>query len=340
MASSLLLRLAYRSGLMGAYHRWANRDTLTVVMFHRVLPPGDPRAAGADADYTVSASLFSEALGFFRRHYHVVDLAAVRAAHAEARPLPPRALLITFDDGWADNAHFALPALREAGLPAVIFVAADVIDRPAAFFQEALVDAWQSGRLAPEALGEIAAGAGVALAPASLSRTAAALRKLIAALEALTEAQREGLLAPHAAALAPPVRQMLTGAELRALRDGGVAVGSHGKTHRPLTSVADLDAELDGSRRLLAACTGEVPDTLSFPHGRFDAAVAAAARRHGFALLFTSIVGLNAVRGNRVPGLLARVGFDTALAAGPDGRLDAARVAAYYFRRPALTPVA
>ena len=339
MASSLLLRLAYRSGLMGAYHRWANRDTLTVIMFHRVLAPGDPRAAGADADYTVSDSLFREALAFFRRHYHVVDLAAVRAAHADGRPLPPRALLITFDDGWADNAQFALPALREAGLPALIFVAADVIDRPEAFFQEALVDAWQAGRLSPEALGAIADGAGLAPAPAPLPRTAAALRKLVTALEGLPDAERERLLAPHAAALAPPVRQMLTAAELRALRDGGVAVGSHGKTHRPLTRVADLDAELDGSRRALAACTGEVPDTLSFPHGRFDAPVADAARRHGFTLLFTSIVGLNAVRGSRIPGLVARVGFDTALAAGPDGRLDAARVAAYYFRQPALTPV-
>jgi len=338
MASSTLLRLAYRSGLMGAYHQWANRDTLTVVMFHRVLDPADPRAAGADPDYTVSATLFGEALAFFRQHYNVVDLAAVRAAHVGGPRLPPHALLITFDDGWADSAQVALPALRAAGLPALIFVAADAIDRSEAFFQEALVDAWQAGRLAPEALGAIAAGAGVTLAASALPRTAAALRGLIAALERLPDAERERLLAPHAVALAPPVRQMLTATELRALRDGGVAVGAHGKTHRPLTTVEDLPSELDGARRQLKDCTGEVPDTLSFPHGRFNADVAAAARAHGYALLFTSIVGMNTVRLGRVPGLLARVGFDTALAAGPDGHLDAARVAAYYFRQPALTP--
>jgi peptidoglycan/xylan/chitin deacetylase (PgdA/CDA1 family) len=37
-------------------------------------------------------------------------------------PLPPRSLLITFDDGVADFADTALPALRRFGLPATLYV--------------------------------------------------------------------------------------------------------------------------------------------------------------------------------------------------------------------------
>jgi peptidoglycan/xylan/chitin deacetylase (PgdA/CDA1 family) len=43
--------------------------------------------------------------------------------------LPARPLLITFDDGWADNEEFALRALRERNLPAVVFVVAAGVHR-------------------------------------------------------------------------------------------------------------------------------------------------------------------------------------------------------------------
>ena len=65
MVSSLIKKALYVTGALGLYHRLRNRDTLTVIMFHRVLEPQDPRWASCDPDYTVSASLFSESLRFF-----------------------------------------------------------------------------------------------------------------------------------------------------------------------------------------------------------------------------------------------------------------------------------
>jgi hypothetical protein len=111
--------LIYRSGLLPAWHHWRARSTLTVAMFHRVLARGGPRWEQAEPAYTVSDRLFVECLEFFRRHYSVVSLDDVLAARRGLRPLPPRALLITFDDGWLDNLEVALPPLQRAGLPAV-----------------------------------------------------------------------------------------------------------------------------------------------------------------------------------------------------------------------------
>src|SRR5690606_17418205 len=116
-------------------------------MFHRVLDPRDPRWQSCDPDYTMSTGLLAHSLAFFKRHYNVVSLGQVLAARRGQEPLPSRALLITFDDGWADNAEFALPELQRAGVPALLFVVADVVGQRQPFFQEQLVSAWRRGRL-------------------------------------------------------------------------------------------------------------------------------------------------------------------------------------------------
>lgn len=122
----LLRQAAYRSGML-SLSRSGVRHALTVVMFHRVIDPGDADFAQADPVYTVSAPLFEQLRGFFRDHYAVVDIGHVLDAADGVRKLPEHALLITFDDGWADNLHYAAPLLRARGMPSVIFVAAEAV---------------------------------------------------------------------------------------------------------------------------------------------------------------------------------------------------------------------
>lgn len=46
----------------------------------------------------------------------------------EGRPLPPRALAVTFDDGYADNLTIAGPLLRRLGIPATCFLVPGILD--------------------------------------------------------------------------------------------------------------------------------------------------------------------------------------------------------------------
>ncbi|MCL2002768.1 MAG: polysaccharide deacetylase family protein [Oscillospiraceae bacterium] len=45
----------------------------------------------------------------------------------KSAPLPPKPVLLTFDDGHYDNAHYAGPLLKRYGFTAVIFVVGDFI---------------------------------------------------------------------------------------------------------------------------------------------------------------------------------------------------------------------
>lgn len=319
----------YGSGLLGLYHRLRNRRSLTVIMFHRVLEPADPRWASCDPDYTLEAGLLDRCLAFFRRHYAVVSAADVIAARNGGARLPDRALLITFDDGWADNVEHALPRLQRAAMPGLLFVVADVIGRRYAFFQERLLGAWRLGRVK---LAELAAALPQ---PEPVADGIGGLRRTIARLEALDDDTRERTLAPFAAAMDDGLRHMASAEELKALERGGIAVGVHGKTHTPMTCAQDLDAELGGARAEVAVHLegGRAPTTMSFPHGRYDAAIARRAHDAGYELVFTSDPVINPI--DPQPGwLLGRIGFEQSGIVGSQGGFRADLLALLLFRKP------
>jgi peptidoglycan/xylan/chitin deacetylase (PgdA/CDA1 family) len=88
---------------------------LRVLMYHKVNDiPDNPT--------TVPVSVFDEQLDQLRElGYTVVDLEAVIGYYRRGEPLPPKAVLITFDDGYADVLANAQPVLERHGYPAVLF---------------------------------------------------------------------------------------------------------------------------------------------------------------------------------------------------------------------------
>ncbi len=78
----------------------------------------------------------------------------------------------------------------------------------------------------------------------------------------------------------------------------GFSFGSHGRTHRDLTTLpaAELADELAGSKARLEERLGTPPRSLSYPFGRVNARVAAASERSGYRAAF-SLYPPAAVRG-------------------------------------------
>jgi peptidoglycan/xylan/chitin deacetylase (PgdA/CDA1 family) len=90
--------------------------TLRVLMYHKVNDLPGNRMSMPVAKFDEQMAQLGE-LG-----YTVVDLDAVLDHYLERKPLPPGAVLITFDDGYRDNLECAAPVLRKYGYPAVQFV--------------------------------------------------------------------------------------------------------------------------------------------------------------------------------------------------------------------------
>jgi O-antigen/teichoic acid export membrane protein/peptidoglycan/xylan/chitin deacetylase (PgdA/CDA1 family) len=330
--------MLYQLGLLGAWHRLRNRDNLTVAMFHRVLPATDPRYPGADPEWTMTPASFEQCLGFFGRHYHVVTPDQVFAALRGETALPPRSLLITFDDGWADTAEFAQPILDRFGMPALVFVAGSAIGCSQPFWEERIFAflATQHGALAllqqaltQHGLEPLAIDPGRACDEATM-RTV---------IQELSKRDRAAMLALAETLPAPdPLPAMMDTAQLLALARGGHTIGGHGQTHQPLTRVADLDQEMWAAQQTVAALLGErTVDSMSMPHGACSPAVIEASRRMGYRYLFDSASHLNRLDGGSAAaplGPIGRIHIPEREVSGNFGRVEAALLATWLFLRP------
>ena len=106
-------------GANGNGHR-----SLRVLMYHKVNDiPDNPT--------TVPVAHFDDQLAQLGElGYQVIDLDAVLEHYTLGTPLPDRAVLITFDDGYRDTLENAMPVLQKYDYKAVIFV-------PVAYMEDA-----------------------------------------------------------------------------------------------------------------------------------------------------------------------------------------------------------
>ena len=292
----------YYSGLLWLYAAFKLRRRAVVLMYHRVLPEGADTFS--EEGIVVTPRTFARHLRFLKQHFRLLSLDQFVAAVQEGARLPSRGCLITFDDGWHDNVTYALPLLREHGVPAVVFLATDYVGSAQCFWQERLtrklfVAAQADG--APRQIVESQTSAGVHLVPpldrrrvirAAVTRMkqwpAAEVARFESDLDcALAEA---GIPSPgsgedrfmdwdEASRLAPP---------------SPLVAAAHGCSHVPLTSLGPSAAmeELRETRARLQAAVGRVVTAIAYPNGNYDDSVVQQARGAGYLAGFTTQRGL------------------------------------------------
>jgi peptidoglycan/xylan/chitin deacetylase (PgdA/CDA1 family) len=330
---SALRKAAYRSGALG-FARAKARSTLTVLMLHRVMAPDDPDFASADPTYMLSQSMFASLLEFLQRHYAIVSLADVMEAYDAVRPLPEHAVLITFDDGWADNLRYAAPELQMRGIPAAVFAVAEaVLSEPDAWWQEQVFAAGRAGSLTRWIRQSDTDDQWSNVVADNDELTAF---NAVVKLGLMGAAEREQLL------LSLPLttcnrRMMLTMQELSRLPQFGIDVGVHGYSHLPLTSVTDVKDELTRAGAAVQSIGAGVAagTALGCPHGRYDARVIEGARAAGVKLIFTSDGCLNATQGGMLPRdrVLGRMNVAARNIADDAGRFDPSAAARFLWSR-------
>ncbi len=249
-----------RSGLVRLALRRAGGRIL-VLAYHNVVPRGE--AAPGDRSLHMSQDTFAQQLDSLLRSHEVISLATALAdldAGDPPPPGPPRAV-ITFDDAYRGSVTAGVEELARRGLPATVFVAPGLLGGSALWWDALAAE--RAGalpeRIRREALGEL-------------------------------EGRRSAVLArygPGEGASLPPHMLPADEEELRrAVRGGGITLGSHSWSHPNLTRLGagELDEELS---RPLAWLRERFSDAavplLAYPYGLASPAVVKATREAGYA---------------------------------------------------------
>lgn len=105
------------------------RIRVPVLMYHYVsVPP--PGADRYRLDLSVTPGQFAAHLDWLSANgFTSITLDDLRLALVEGLPLPPRPVILTFDDGYADAYSAAFPLLRQHSMIATFFVVTEWLDR-------------------------------------------------------------------------------------------------------------------------------------------------------------------------------------------------------------------
>jgi peptidoglycan/xylan/chitin deacetylase (PgdA/CDA1 family) len=99
-----------------------------ILMYHSVME--DPRAQDALLGGTVhSREVFRRQMELVARQYRPASLDEVTRFVRGQDELPDRAVVVTFDDGYADNYEIVAPILNKVGVPATFYITVECVEQ-------------------------------------------------------------------------------------------------------------------------------------------------------------------------------------------------------------------
>jgi peptidoglycan/xylan/chitin deacetylase (PgdA/CDA1 family) len=263
---------------------------LPVLTYHQV---GDPERTADVYPGLIGATPaeFEEQMRFLSSSYRPLSLPDLLAVRRGEAPLPPRAVMVTFDDAYRSVAAEAWPIMRRHGVPLTLFVPTAYPGEPGkAFWWDRLWSALGARDVAVSSpLGDLPVRT-----PDERLRSFRQLRGYVKSL-------------PHEQAMAvvdgvcrrssaeTPSSSVLAWEELRRLAAEGVALASHSRTHPLLHRISEVEArgEIVDSLADLEREIGPSPRAFAYPGGGLGDGLTTILEEEGFELAFMTRRGVN-----------------------------------------------
>jgi len=266
-----------------------------VLGYHNV----EPTWAFPGTSATAAVRGFDRQLRALRRWAHVVPLSEALTHLAAGRPLPPRAVALTFDDGYRDSATVVAPLLVRHGLPATFFLVPGFLSGRVPVWWEELAWAVHTRTRASVVSQD------VRYETLTQEQRHACVAAVSESLKRLDQQSRLAALAELVSGLDPPGPNpsdalFMSWDDAQALLRAGFDIGSHTCGHPILSNetAASQTSELAGSKAELEARLGRRMDLLAFPNGRavdYDDRTLRAVRDCGYAFALTTRTGFATV---------------------------------------------
>jgi len=253
-----------------------------VVNYHGVVPsdyspsdhsPSDQSVAEAFLDGNlVRPETLRRQLQFLKAHYNVVRPEDFHAWIERGEQLPPRAVLVTCDDGLLNTLTDMLPVLQSEGVPCLFFVTgASCSDKPGMLWYEELYFLIRARPLDGPGL-QLPSEEGTEPSGSFQARWWNTVRRA-SRLDTRARADWMGLVRSHCGGT-PVLRsekrwRLVNLAELRALAEAGMTIGAHTRSHPVLSLCSDEEArrEIQESKNDIERALGRPVWAFAYPFG-------------------------------------------------------------------------
>jgi peptidoglycan/xylan/chitin deacetylase (PgdA/CDA1 family) len=313
IARRVLVGAMEATGILPARRRRADPGRAVILRYHSVSHFDASGRLYRSPSIALPPEMFEQQMRFLADWYHVVPLSRLVQCLLEREPFPPRAVAITFDDGYRDNFVNALPILRSFGFQATVYVTTGAIGDGWRFWPSRLRSALLETSKNRIDLDEL----GIYDLSSEPAREVA-VKRLTLQLKLQNNEQRAALLdrlvaeTGHDAPLDGSDTWFMSWDELRAMAAAGIEIGAHTLSHPILTRLSDesADREIRQSREDLEAGLGGPVHHFAYPNGggviNHDGRIANLVRAAGFLSATTSVNGV--VRRDTDPFRISRLG--------------------------------
>lgn len=105
---------------------------INILMYHQV---GEFAPMKAHRSTYCDHRRFARQMAFLARYgYTVLSMDQVLACLRGEAPVPPKAVALTFDDGYENFYEYAFPVLKQHGFPAMVYLISGLLGQPSSWF--------------------------------------------------------------------------------------------------------------------------------------------------------------------------------------------------------------
>ncbi len=295
---ALLANVLYHSGVEQVF-RQLDHKNLVIFNYHRIRLRKNQEIPFDEGVYGPTQEEFYSQLRWLKTNSNIISETEL-IDHLDGRTrIPHASVMITFDDGYRDNAELALPILRELEIPAIFFICTQVMEKRELGWWDNIAYLIKQSRRSKV----MVRGRTFDL----LKQRSWAIRELQERMRTESSENTLHLIEEIASACdvkMPSIEQcsneLMTWDQVLEAQKSGMTIGSHTHTHRVLSTLSRAEQinEFKTSKTILESRLGTSIRSVAYPVGGYDdchVETGELAENCGYKLGFTFQTGFNSL---------------------------------------------
>ena len=250
--------------LLSIIYKWTKfkrgEYPLSILYYHHVFADNEPYHPD-----DINAQDFERQIDYLQKHFNIFPL-KIAIDLLRQKQLPPKALVISFDDGYQDNYTIAAPILEKLNCPAIFFIATEGVEKGYLWNDE--IEQAIKNTTKETVSNKIN---GYSLSLKTQSEKTIAFHSLVNSLKFQSNKQRSIKITCLLEELnvSTFTKTMMTTKQLSDLYSRGFDLGAHTHSHTILATETNenVQQELLKNKNILENITNQSVDFLAYPNG-------------------------------------------------------------------------